>query len=89
LAPNATDAPDEKPVPTIVTADPPVIGPADGVRLVTAGGGVKANVSAGLGALAAPPIDTVTSTLPELAGLVAVRLVAPLIDTDDAGEFPK
>ena len=76
VEPNATVSPDAKPVPVMVTVVPPATGPLVGLTALTATGGTYVNVSAELVELVCPPLVTVTSTVPEPAGLVAVIDVA-------------
>ena len=79
-------------VPVIVTLEPPAAGPDDGLTAVTVGAGVGAtyvNSSAELVALVPPGVVTVTSTVPDPAGLVAVIWVALLTVNDVAGVVPK
>ena len=83
-----------KPVPEIVTAVPPAVGPELGLTPLTVGigggGALYVNVSAALVALVPPPVVAVTSTLPELpAGDVANTVESSCTDTFVAGTPPK
>src|ERR1700737_4266403 len=78
LAPNLTAVAFVKFVPMIVTDVPPEAGPDGGRTAETAGGGEGAryvNWSAALVALVPLGVVTVTSTVPEPAGAVAVICV--------------
>ena len=75
LAPNATVAPDTKPVPVIVTMVPPLVDPVAGLTADTVGAvgdATYVNWSAELVADVPPGVTAVTSTVPVPAGLVAV-----------------
>jgi hypothetical protein len=77
--PNATVAPDTKPVPVIVTVVPAESGPPLGLIPVTAGTGSNVNLSAVLVADVPPGVVTVMSTVPlDCGGAVAVIDVAEL-----------
>lgn len=73
--PNLTVVAPVKLAPVIVTDVPPLVGPLPGETELTAGadggGAVYVNWSAGLVALVPPGVVTVTSTVPDPAGLVA------------------
>jgi hypothetical protein len=91
LPPKATVSPEPKPVPVMVTAVPPAAGPVTGFTLLTVGatGAAYVNWSAELVALAPPGPVTVTSTVPDPAGEVAVIEVAEFTVTPVAAPPPK
>ncbi len=77
-----------KPVPVTVTVVPPVDGPLVGETADTVGAETKVNWSPALVALVPFGVVTVTSTVPEPAGAVAVIDVALLTVTDVADDPP-
>ncbi len=92
LPPKATVSPAAKFVPVIVTACRPDTGPAAGETPLTAGvpgGGGVGELVGGAGALVPPGPVTVTSTVPDPAGEVAVTDVAELTVTPVAALPPK
>jgi hypothetical protein len=78
LVPNLTVDALVNPVPEIVTAVPPVIGPLAGEMLVTVGTGTYVNVSSATIALVPAGVVTLISTVPVPSGEVAVKRVAEL-----------
>jgi hypothetical protein len=91
LPPNATVSPAAKFVPVIDTVVPPATGPLTGDTALTDGAdgaGPYANWSAELVALVPPGPVTVTSTVPDPAGEVAVIEVAEFTVTPVAGPAP-
>jgi hypothetical protein len=91
LFPNETVSPAAKFDPEIVTAVPPPAAPEAGETPLTAGacpGAAYVNWSAELAALAPPGPVTVTLTVPDPAGEVAVTDVAELTVTPDAALPP-
>jgi hypothetical protein len=77
-------------VPVIVTDVPPAVEPVVGATPVTVGGGgaTKVNWSPAPVALVPAPVVTVTSTVPEPAGLTAVICVELLTVTPVAVAAP-
>ena len=72
ISPNLTAVISVNPVPVIVTAVPPDVGPLAGVMLVIAGISVYVNLLVLDGTLVPSGLVTVTLTTPEPAGDVAV-----------------
>ena len=72
ISPNLTAVISINPVPVIVTAVPPAVGPLAGVMRVIAGMSVYVNWPATTGVLVPSGLVTVTLTIPEPAGDVAV-----------------
>ena len=87
VAPNETVGSPVKPVPVMVTEVPPAAGPKSGLMAVTVGAS-KAKRSAGLVAEVPLPLVTVTSTVPDPAGAVAVSWVDERTTTDVPGVVP-
>jgi hypothetical protein len=75
-----------KPLPRMVTAVPPAVGPVAGVMSVTKGDEMYRKLTA---LLVPPGLVTVTPTMPIPGGLVAVHLVAEAQFMLAAGVAPK
>jgi hypothetical protein len=78
VAPKLTALTPTNPVPVIVTAVPPLFGPAAGLTLVTVGEPTYVNWSAAVGEETPLGVVTVISAVPVPAGAVAVIEVALL-----------
>src|SRR5450830_673706 len=78
VAPKVTAVAPTRFAPLMVTLMPPAAGPDVGEILLTVGAATYVNWSAALVALVPPPVVTLTSTVPEPAGAVAVICVALL-----------
>jgi len=76
--PKATELTPTNPVPVIVTAVPPLVGPADGLMLAIVGEPTYVNWSPAVGDDTPLGVVTVASTVPVPAGAVAVIEVALL-----------
>ena len=81
VEPNLTSLAPVRFVPVIVTVVPPAAGPLVGSTFVTVGAGMYVNWSPEPVALVPPGVLTVTSTVPEPTGEVAVTLVADSAST--------
>jgi hypothetical protein len=86
--PNFTVVPVTNPVPVTVTRDPPARGPAAGLTPSTTGAGSYVNLSEGDVALVPPPVETVTSTTPEVPGGAVAAIDVALLTTDVAVTAP-
>ncbi len=87
--PNCTVAPAAKLAPVIVRVVPPALDPPAGEIPLTLGVNTYVKWSPELAALVFPPTLTVTSTVPEPAGAIAVMLVRLTTTTPVAAVAPK
>jgi hypothetical protein len=89
VEPKSTALAPAKLVPVMVTDVPPAVGPLAGETDVTVGDPVYVNSSSTVVALVPPAVVTVTATVPEPTGLVAVICVELSTVNVVAAEAPK